>query len=90
MALNITFVNPMPEITPVCVEWCQEAHFAHSTNLEVQGLFLLAFAFIALAAHTILRDHEHYEKYQNKLLDAAKFFIIGFFVYYWLNSRGLV
>ena len=54
--INTTLINfiDKPEISRTCFDWCKEAHFAHNSNLEIGGIFIIILALVALFIHLIL------------------------------------
>ncbi len=76
--------------THQCFDWCKEAHFVNASNIEVTGLFLIGLSLMALVSHDFLKEEENYNKYKHKLLSAAKWFLFAYFLYYFLDIRGII
>ena len=67
-----------PEITKDCFNWCKDQHFAHNTNIEIEMLFLPAFALMSLIAYEFIKDTE-YKKWCYNLIKLSRMLLIFFF-----------
>ncbi len=58
--MNFTmFFEPSKE----CFDWCKEAHFAYNNNLEIKGIFIIAFAAFVIFSYITLKKYYIIENY---------------------------
>lgn len=80
---NSTTINLMqPIISNSCFNWCKDAYFINNNNLEIEMLFLPALALLSLILYQIFKDHNKLSIYAYKFIYAAKYLLIGFFIYF--------
>jgi hypothetical protein len=78
----VNWTDPFGEYTPgkECFDWCRDAHFSHSHNIQVESLYVLALALISMGIYSMLRGTEN-ERYGVAFINFAQVMVIGYILY---------
>lgn len=70
-----------------CFDWCSVQHIVNANNVSIEGMMIVAFAYVLLVTKPFFEENETLKDYTYLLDYLARLSLIIFFAYYFLVVR---